>query len=202
MSLTRYIEVAMEQIRAFIAIELPGAVKAEITRLQEQLKAKSRVPVRWVNPDNIHLTLKFLGDIDIDKVDDIIKAVGDAARGFLSFRLGVKGLGVFPNPNRIQVIWVGLSGSLDKLGDLQRRIDSALARLGFPPEKRDFSPHLTIARMRDRAAPAERQRLGRLIEATAFTSQFDIAVGAVHLMKSRLTREGPIYSRLGSVVLS
>ena len=192
----------MEQIRAFIAIELPQALKSEITHLQEQIKAKSRVPVRWVNPDNIHLTLKFLGDINVDIVDDIIRAIGEAARGSNPIHLGVKGLGVFPNPKRVQIIWVGLTGGLDKLTNLQQRIDNAVAGLGFPREKRPFSPHLTIARLRDRATPAERQSMGQLIGETGFTSQLDFNAGSVNLMKSQLTREGPIYSRLGLVVLA
>jgi len=191
----------MEQIRAFIAIELPEALKAEIARLQEQLKAKSRTPARWVNPENIHLTLKFLGDIDSDTVDDILLAMGEAARGISSFHFSVKGLGVFPNPQRPRIIWVGLTGSLDKLTNLQQNIDNALDRLGLPREKRPFSPHLTIARIQDRATPAERQTVGQLIEGTEFSSRTDFNAATVYLIKSQLTREGPIYSQLGSVSL-
>jgi 2'-5' RNA ligase len=191
----------MEQIRAFIAIELPEALKAEIARLQEQLKVKGRVPARWVNPGNIHLTLKFLGDIDGDAVDDILHAMDGAASNAQSFRLSVKGLGVFPNPQRPRIIWVGLAGSVEKLKNLQRGIDIALDRLGFPGEKRSFSPHLTIARIQDRATPAERQAIGQLVESSVFTTRADFNADTVYLIKSQLTREGPIYSRLGSVSL-
>jgi 2'-5' RNA ligase len=192
----------MERIRAFIAIELPEAVKTEITRIQDQIKVKSRITVRWVRPLNIHLTLKFLGDIDIDQVEDITKAIEGASSGFGPFHLGINGLGVFPNPNRVQVIWVGLSGNLDKLDRLQRNIDNALDRLGFPADRRPFSPHLTLARVPDRATPVERQSTGRLIESMDFRSRLDFPVASVHLIKSQLTREGPIYRRLGSVLLS
>ena len=191
----------MEQVRAFIAIELPVALKAEIARLQGQLKANNRVPTRWVNPENIHLTLKFIGDINSDTIDGIIHAIGEAARGVPSFRLGIKRLGVFPSPKRPRIIWVGLACSLDIVKNLQQRIDSALDRLGFPREKRPFSPHLTIARLQDRATPAERQTAGQLIEGTEFSGQTDFNAATVYLIKSRLTREGPIYSRLGSVLL-
>jgi 2'-5' RNA ligase len=192
----------MERIRAFIAIELPESIKAEIARLQSQIKNKSRSPARWVKPANIHLTLKFFGDIDSGQVEDIIQAIRDASLGFNPFHLGLNGLGAFPDTNRVQVIWVGLSGSLDKLGKLQRNIDNVMDRLGFPVEKRPFSPHLTLARMPDRATPVERQNIGRLIASMEFQSRLDLPVTSIHLIKSQLTREGPIYSRLGSVTLS
>ena len=191
----------MEEIRAFIAIELPEQIRQSIARLQEGLKTKSRAPVKWVEPGNIHLTLKFLSNINAAITGDVIRAMEGAARGISSVRLGVEGLGAFPNNQRAQVIWVGLTGDLEKLRELQRRIDTALAGLGFPGEKRPFSPHLTIARLRDRATPADRQGIRELIMATGFQSGLDFNAGSVHLMKSRLTREGPIYSRLGSVRL-
>ena len=191
----------MEKIRSFIAIELPRNLKTAISRLQEQLKTGSTAPVRWVNPENTHLTLKFLGDIDTVVIDDITKALGEAARGVPSIRLGAEGLGAFPNNNRVQVVWVGLTGELDKLQKLQQRIDKELTPLGFTPEKRAFSPHLTIARVRDRATANDRQDMGRLVENAVFESGASFLVETVDLMKSQLTREGPIYSKLGSVNL-
>ena len=191
----------MEQIRSFIAIELPGEVKLAISRLQEKLKSGSRAPVKWVNPENTHLTLKFLGNIDMAVVDDIKKVLREAARGVPVISLGVEGLGTFPNNTRVQVIWVGLTGELDKLQKLQQRIDKELSPLGFPAEKRVFSPHLTIARLRDRASVNDRQEIGRLVEKTIFESSLDFSAKSVNLMKSLLTREGPIYSVLDSVNL-
>ena len=191
----------MEQIRSFIAIELPGDLKLAIPRLQEQLKSGSRAPAKWVNPENTHLTLKFLGNIDIAVVDNIQSALREAARGIPAIKLGAEGLGTFPNSNRVQVVWVGLTGELDKLQKLQQRIDKELSPLGFPAEKRAFSPHLTIARLRDRATVNDRQEIGRLVEKTNFESSLDFYVNSINLMKSQLTREGPIYSMLGSVNL-
>ena len=191
----------MEQIRSFIAIELPDELKNAISRLQEQLKAGIRAPVRWVSPENTHLTLKFLGDIDAAVIDDIRNALKEAVLGISAIRLGAEGLGVFPNSTRVQVIWVGLTGEVDKLQKLQRSIDKELAKLGFPAEKRGFSPHLTIARLRDRATANDRQDTGRLVEYTEFQSNLEFSVKSVNLMKSQLTREGPVYSRLGSANL-
>ncbi len=191
----------MAQIRSFIAIELSGEVKQALARLQEKLKPGSRAPVRWVDTNSIHLTLKFLGDIDENITGKIAAVMEEAASGTHPFHLEISGLGVFPNPRRVQVVWVGLSGEVERLGQLQKRIESGLVPLGFAAESRSFTPHLTLARVRDRATPEERQDLGRLIEGTRFEACSSLKVDSVHLIKSQLTREGPIYSRLSSVEL-
>lgn len=191
----------MEQIRSFIAIELPHDLKLAISQLQAQLKSGSRAPVKWVNPENTHLTLKFLGNIDFAVIDDIKKALRESVRGIPAISLGAENLGTFPNNIRVQVIWVGLTGELDRLQKLQQRIDKELSPLGFPAEKRAFSPHLTIARLRDRASVNDRREIGRLVENTIFESSIDFSAKSINLMKSQLTREGPIYSVLDSVSL-
>lgn len=191
----------MEQVRSFIAIELPGELQRALTRLQDGLKTGSRAPVRWVDPGNIHLTLKFLGNIDAGLTGRITAVMEEAVRGLHPFHISVGGLGVFPNPRRVQVVWVGLSGEVERLARLQKRIEAGLIPLGFAAESRSFTPHLTLARVRDRATLPERQDLGRLIEGTHFEADSGLNVDSVHLMKSQMTREGPIYSRLSSVVL-
>jgi len=191
----------MEKIRSFIAIELPGELKQAFAELQRKFRSAGSLPMRWVDPSNIHLTLKFLGDIDAGSTDKIITALEESAKGTTPFNIEVKGLGVFPNMNRIQIIWVGLYGELEKLGQLQKRIETSLKSLGFPPENRPFTPHLTLARVRDYARPDERQKLGQLVSATSFEGKYTINVTAVNLMRSELTREGPIYSKLGAVIL-
>lgn len=191
----------MEQIRSFIAIELPREAKQALTRLQDELKEGSRTPVRWVDPNSIHLTLKFLGDIDVNMTGEITAVMEEAVRGEPPLHLEVGGLGVFPNPRRVQVVWVGLTGELERLGQLQKRIEAGLTPLGFAAESRSFTPHLTLARVRDRATPYERQDLGRLIESAQFEAGSSLNVESINLMKSQLTREGPIYTRLSSVAL-
>ncbi len=191
----------MEPIRSFIAIELPEEVKQALTGLQGRLKSAGNLPLRWVEPNNIHVTLKFLGDIDAAITGKITAALEAAARGSNPFNIEVSGLGVFPNMNRIQIIWVGLFGELEKLGQLQKRIEANLKPLGFPAETRPFTPHLTLARVRDYARPDERKKLGEIISTTKFAEKHEISVNAVHLMRSQLTREGPIYSKLGTITL-
>ncbi len=191
----------MEQVRAFIAIELPDELKLALTRLQDQLKSGGQTSVKWVDPYSIHLTLKFLGNIGRDMAGRITTALEEAVRGVHPFHLEARGLGAFPGLKRVQVVWVGVTGEVDRLSQLQQRIESNLAPLGFVPESRPFTAHLTLARLRDRVTPDERQSLGHLIDSTSFDTVYAIDVGSVHLMRSQLTREGAVYSRISSVKL-
>ena len=191
----------MEHIRSFIAVELPAEVKAGLTRLQNQLKAGKHSPVKWVNPNSIHLTLKFLGDVPVNKINEITGAMETAAREIPPFQLEVKDLGVFPNLNKVRVVWVGMSGDITQLSRLQQRLESNLAALGFAPETRAFTPHLTLARLREQTTPDERQNFGQLIGSTKFESVYKFRVDSINLMRSQLTREGAIYSCLGSAKL-
>jgi len=191
----------MEQVRSFIAIELPDEVKAGLTQLEARLKLRGQTWVKWVDPNSIHLTLQFLGSITVDKISQITRAMEEATEGISPFHLEVKGLGVFPNLRRVQVVWVGIGGEVDKLGQLQKRIESNLAPLGFTPESRPFTPHLTIARLRNQASLDERQKFGQVIANTKFETSYAIEVDAVSLMRSQLTREGAIYSQISSAGL-
>ena len=192
----------MKQVRSFIAIELPDELKSGLAQLQAQLKIGKQLSVKWVDPYSIHLTLKFLGSVNIDRIGEITAAMEEAAQGIPPFYLEVKELGVFPNLRRVQVAWVGIMGEVDKLARLQERVDASLFCLGFARESRSFTPHLTLARVRDRASPEERQRFGQLIADTGFVATSVIAVDAISLMKSQLSREGAIYSRIVSVGLN
>jgi len=191
----------MEQIRSFIAIELPEALKQELVKLQGKLRQPQQSWIKWANPQGIHLTLKFLGNVSADKIPSLTKAIEAAAQGTPPFRLEVSGVGAFPNLKRTQVVWVGVGGEIDVLRQLQRRVESHLAPLGFAPEKREFSAHLTLARVRNQATPSERERLGQLIAATRFETAHTIKVDAIDLMKSQLTREGAVYTKIGSTGL-
>ena len=191
----------MEQIRSFIAVELPDEVKAALVQLLDQLKTGKQLPVKWVNPYGIHLTLKFLGNIAANKINEITSAIEEAAQGISPFHLEVKDLGVFPNFKRVRVVWVGVSGEVAQLSQLQQRIESNLAPLGFAPESRSFTPHLTLARVREQASPDEQQNFGQLIASTKFETVYRFGVDSINLMRSQLNREGAIYSRISSVKL-
>ena len=191
----------MEQVRSFIAIELPDELKLGLTQLEAQLKMSKQPWVKWVDPYSIHLTLKFLGSIAVDRISEITRAMEEAIQGISPFHLEVKDLGVFPNLRRVQVAWVGISGEVDKLSQLQRHLESNLARLGFAPETRPFTPHLTLARLRNRASLNEQQSFGQLIVATKFEATYTIKVDVISLIRSQLIRKGSIYSRISLVEL-
>jgi 2'-5' RNA ligase len=190
----------MEEVRAFIAIELPAEIKRSLGELENRFKSRN-YRAKWVTAESIHLTLKFLGGISVDSISDVTHVIEKAAAGTPCFRLAVSGLGVFPNLQRVQIVWAGVTGELDELSRLQKRIDAGLESLRFIPESRPFTAHLTIARIRDEASPTERQSIGQLVAKTGFEGG-EFNVESVSLMKSQLTREGPIYSRLASIAIS
>ena len=191
----------MDLVRSFIAFELPAGLKADLGELQRLLKNNRYDWIKWVNPDSIHLTLKFLGDITTDKIDEIMMAIQESIGGIPPFVIQVKGLGVFPNLKRIQVVWVGLAGDLGYLKILQENIENNLAILGYPAEGREFTPHLTLGRVRFAIPPVEQQKFVELLNNTNFASVHEIKVDSVNLMKSLLTPQGAIYTRIGSAAL-
>jgi 2'-5' RNA ligase len=191
----------MEPIRTFIAVELPQEIRLELETLQARLKLPNQPWVKWVDPHGIHLTLKFLGNIATDRVDEIIEAMREAAGGIPALHLELKGMGAFPNLKRVQVVWVGLEGEIEQLRQLQQRIEASLSRLGFARESRPFTPHLTLARVRDRASAEDRQAFGQAIASASLEANYAFEVTAIGLIKSQLTREGALYSQLGVVGL-
>ena len=181
-----------DTIRAFIAIEFPEEVFAKIREIQKGLKS-SGLKLKWVAPENIHLTLKFLGDIDSRDLEKIKEAIRETIRGCSRISLVAKGLGVFPGLNRPRVVWVGVSGELEQLKRLQQGLDDSLETLGFPKEERAFCGHLTLARVKG-AIHSE-----KLVEALKRFKDIEsdpFWVESVVLFKSELTPAGAIYTEL------
>jgi 2'-5' RNA ligase len=191
----------MDEIRSFIAIELPDELRRVLSKLQAELKSGDQPFIKWVDPNSIHLTLKFLGNIAFKKIEDVTKAMEKAAAGISPFTLEVKDLDVFPGPKRVRVVWVGLSGDIGELKKLQEKIEAEVSPLGFPTESREFTPHLTLARVRDDATPQEREALGQLITNTKAAIDHSFRVESVNLMRSILSREGAVYSRIAAIPL-
>lgn len=180
-------------IRTFVAVELAPSVQQALDSVQRKLRQEG-VPVRWVAPEKIHLTLKFLGEIPLQQA----KAVGDAAARVAvesqPFDLEAVGVGVFPNERRPRVIWVGVEGDVGDVCRLQAHLENSCAGLGFPPERRPFSPHLTLGRVRRRARPDELRRLGRIVAALQVPSLGRWHVDEFVVMRSDLRPSGPIYT--------
>jgi len=190
-----------EQIRSFIAIELPEEAKDGLARLRKELESDEHKFVKWADPRGIHLTLKFLGNIPSKRVAEITEAMEEAAQGISPFHLEISGLGAFPSVRQARVFWVGIGGEVDKLSRLQQNIDAALAALGFAKEERSFVPHLTLARIRQGASPLERSGFGELVGSTIFEDEYRVEVEAINLMRSQLTPAGAIYTCLSTVGL-
>ena len=190
-----------QQIRSFVAIELPEEAKKGLGRLRRGLERDEHRFVKWVDPGGIHLTLKFLGNIPSKQVTDIAEALKRAVHGISPFRLEISGLGAFPSLKQARVFWVGVGGELDRLSRLQQNIDSALAALGFAKEERPFVPHLTLARIREGASAPERRSFGELVGSNFFEDKYPIEVKAIRLMRSQLTPAGAIYTCLSVVGL-
>jgi 2'-5' RNA ligase len=134
-------------MRTFIAIEVPEEIKTAIAALQDDLR-RARAEVSWTKPENIHLTLKFLGEIDEQLVSQVAQACLEAAQNAAPFTLSLSGTGVFPNARQPRVLWAGLSDEDEQARRLQSQLDERLAALGFEREARAFHPHLTIGRIK------------------------------------------------------
>ncbi len=187
-----------KSIRTFIAVKLPETVLAAIDEVQEQLAAYG-FSVRWVTTGNIHLTLKFLGGVHEDELDGIAAVLTEAVHGFAPLRLTAAGVGVFPSVKRARVIWVGLSGQLSELSALQRSIEDRLATIGFPREKRPFSGHLTLGRVK---GPIAASRLTTAMEGFRVFASETFEVDRVVLFKSDLRPTGALYTELRQVTLA
>jgi len=182
----------MERLRLFIALELPTQVKDRLLELQGRLKACG-ADVRWTRPEGIHLTLKFLGDTDPSAVDSLAEGLGRAASESPCFTLEASGAGAFPNLRRPRVLWAGVKGDLDALGALQGRVEREAASLGYEPEKRGFSPHLTLGRVR---SPKNQQRLIDALAKEAYVELGRIEADRLILFQSELRPSGAVYTAL------
>ncbi|MBI2908514.1 MAG: RNA 2',3'-cyclic phosphodiesterase [Chloroflexi bacterium] len=188
----------MELIRSFIAIELPEELKESLTDLHAKLKQAGGNNVKWVRPEGVHLTLVFLGYVAAEKIPAVTEAMTRVAEGIAPLTLTARGVGAFPSWQRPRVVWVGLEGDIERLKTLQKRLQDALEPLGFTPEKRDFSPHLTLGRVREPISPAERRRMGEVMSAIGFETPVNWKVDSVSLMRSELKPTGAVYSQLAS----
>ena len=186
-------------VRAFISVDVSQQARESLAGVTRSLQNAGVSQMRWVRPEGIHLTLKFLGEIDPDAVDPILGAMDRAIEGSSPFTLALSGIGAFPNLNAPKVISVGLKGDLDALGKLQERIDEVVhLAVGFPKESRAFTPHLTLGRMQNNAPGEERRRAGKATTGVDWQSDVSWQVNEVYLMRSTLNPSGAVYDVLGA----
>ena len=200
-------------IRVFIALVLPPQAKEALTRTICALTHEISTGVRWVDPSGIHLTLKFLGNIQSNLTGQVFEAMTQAARNKDSggddsrrddsgpFQLSLSQLGVFPNTRRPRVLWAGIQGDLTVLAGLQVRVEEAADRIGFAPEQRPYRPHLTLGRVREGVPPPARLQIGKAVSAAKLEPSPPWLVESLHLIQSDRRPEGATYTSLGSVPL-
>ena len=187
----------MAKIRSFIALDLPEDLKKGLQKLQDTVR-KHADCIRWVKPDNIHLTLKFLGDIVESQVGPIGRILENMTSGMAPFKLQVKGFGAFPNARNPKVIWMGMDDNQQRLVLFQEKLEETLAAIGFTPEKRDYSPHLTLGRVKDSRGKRD---IEQIIEKYKNEDLGYFTADTIIFFQSDLQPSGPVYSSLKTIQL-
>lgn len=187
-------------MRVFIAIDINEAVRKGLEELQQRLRKEVELKkgaVKWVRPELVHLTLKFLGEVKDEQITEVCEAVKAASGGHGSFELDFQTVGFFGG-NSAKVVWVGVGQGAEELLQLQKDIERELARAGWPAEQRSFSGHLTVCRVRSKQAGL---RLAELTEKYKDFSAGSTGVDSVNVYQSRLTPQGPVYTVLAGFKL-
>ena len=184
-------------MRVFVAVELPAELRERMATVQDRLK-NAGAEASWTRPGGIHLTLKFLGEVAEEQVPQIMRALATASSEKGRFRLGAEGVGTFPNASSARVVWIGVTGDVGRLVELQAAVEQALAALGFEPEGRPYTPHLTLGRIR---RIRKRDAWLKALEVFRTFKLPDFDVASVSLISSELKPGGAVYRELGSVAL-
>jgi len=187
-------------MRLFIAIDIDEKNKAALDNLQAQFRSKADVrkgDVKWVAVDNIHLTLKFLGEVDENKLPEISKITEETASSYKPFQLAVENVGYFGGKSAT-VLWVGTGEGTGALLQIQKNLETRLAAIGYPAEEREFSSHITIARIKNHKAGV---KIAQLAQEYKNFKLGTLSVNSICVYKSQLTPDGPIYTLLGSYKL-
>ncbi len=194
----------MAKVRTFLAVDLPEDVRQRIMETSRQLAAAGD-PVKWVEPQNLHVTLKFLGDVEDRELYDVCRVAQQGAEQVASFRAECRGIGAFPDLDRPRTIWAGVEDPEGKFTQLHARLEEGYEKLRFPRELRPYRPHITLGRQRAgrrRATGGATLPLREALVQWADTSFGPLTVEAVTIYGSELTSEGPVYTRLGTAPLA
>ena len=188
-----------KNIRAFLAIEPTENVLQEITRLQEKLKREISGRLSWTRPQGQHLTLKFFGDISREDINNISTVVQKRVVAEQKLNLKIEKLGVFPDARKPRVLWCGVTGDVEKLITLQRKLDSDFTAIGFPAEDRSFKAHLTLARIKD---PRDITGVSEALKKYDSFKAGEFVTDKLLLFQSTLSPQGAIYTKLAEFALS
>jgi 2'-5' RNA ligase len=184
--------------RSFFAVELSAEIAAGVRKIQGALLRNRVVGVRWVRPEGIHLTLKFLGEVEPDRIEAIVRKAEGAIQGVGPITVEIKGGGEFPSTKNPRVIWIGVEDHSGMLKQLQTRIEAGMAELGFTQEKRGFTPHLTVGRLRSGKGS---KTVAQAIDAIKTSDLGSLEVREIILFRSHLMPAGAVYTKLHSFPL-
>lgn len=197
MAVIRGKEALMSQVRAFIACDIPDLFLEKISDSQERLKSLD-ADVTWTKAGGIHITLKFLGDIEEGSIEKVAAVIEEASKGQTPFEISINGSGAFPNLKNPRVVWIGVEDGANGLSKLQQGLDDRLKALGFEPEEREFRPHLTLGRVK---GPRGKERLSAAVSELKGIEIGLFTVDRVILYKSELKPTGAVYTKLKEVIL-
>jgi RNA 2',3'-cyclic 3'-phosphodiesterase len=189
-----------DHLRLFIACEVPDEVKDAISNVIDQLRDRSGNDVRFIRPEGVHVTLKFLGEVPTKKLPAVKLAIQEAVVGHQPFELELSNIGTFGGREGLRIMWVGVAGDVLRLEALVRSVNAALAVVGFEPERRPFRPHLTLGRVRDEIGTRRRAEIEVAVGKTE-VPQVAWRTNQVSLMRSRLTAQGVFYDVLATFPL-
>ena len=187
----------MEKVRTFIAVELSQEIKENLKGIQEELK-KANADMKWARPDNIHLTLKFLGSTPAQQIPEIAGELKSGLAGFGSFSIEIAKLGSFPEKGKPRIIWAGVNAGSEDVIRLQGKIENSLKRFNFAQEDREYAPHQTIGRAK---GFKNMERLQELMKTKNAVQLGNMIVENVYVIRSDLKPEGPVYTVLENILL-
>ena len=191
---------APDHVRLFVACEVPEDVKESIGTLIDDLRDRSGNAVRWIRPEGVHVTLKFLGEVPVKQLPAIKLGIQEAVVGHSPFELEFSNIGTFGGREGLRIMWVGIAGDVLRLEALVRAVNAALAVVGFEPERRPFRPHLTLGRVRDEIGTRQRAEIEVQVGKTVVPAS-SWRTTHVSLMRSRLTPQGAAYEVLATFPL-
>ena len=178
------------KIRSFISLPISDQVRGILRKTINEIDGVIQDKIRWVRPEGIHLTLKFMGEINTDKIDALLLLLPEIATEVTPFELTLSELGCFPNNRRPRVLWAGVKGDLSTLQNLHLAVDNVVEKVGLPRERRGFSPHLTLGRVRRNISEREVDQIGKIIGLTSLPNTPSWTNQTVNLMRTELDPEG------------
>ena len=189
-------------MRTFIAIKFPPDILTKIDQITSFLTQQtSQAHLKWVKPDNLHLTIKFIGEIHNDTLNSIKEIISETLKRSTTFDISIKGLGMFPNQNQPRVVWLGILNS-QPLSEIHSMLDQALQAVNILSSSQKYSPHLTIARIHRQATPEDARKIGQILANYQVHSLGTFTIDKIHLYRSDLRPEGPLYTPLMIVPLN